>query len=165
MLVFRPGGADDVAAIVALLSRAAGTGLFSRAEPDVRAHLRGFLVAAASGRVVGCIAVVPLAGGVAEIESVAVDPDHRGTGLGGRLVAAAVERARSDGASVVYLATREPGYFRRHGFRVVGMWRTGPAAVRSALRLLGRPPREWWGAVTGGYVFMARRLEPDAGAG
>jgi GNAT superfamily N-acetyltransferase len=45
--------------------------------------------------------------GVAGLRAMAVDPEHRGRGLGAALVGAAVERAEADGADALALHTAE----------------------------------------------------------
>lgn len=63
----------------------------------------------AHGRIVGQTLLIvnrKLSGRQAWIEDVAVDEAHRGQGLGEALVRAAVERARTRGASAVYLTSR-----------------------------------------------------------
>ncbi|MBV8502954.1 MAG: GNAT family N-acetyltransferase/peptidase C39 family protein [Paucibacter sp.] len=58
---------------------------------------------------------------VARLYSLAVAPAQRGQGLAGRLLEAALQQARADGAAVLRLETRVDNYsaqqlFRRHGF-------------------------------------------------
>ncbi len=60
-----------------------------------------------------------------------VRPDRQGAGLGGRLVAAALEAARERGAAYVFLEG-DPGYYGRRGF--------GPALARGFLRPTERIP-------------------------
>jgi amino-acid N-acetyltransferase len=76
---------------------------------------RRFVVADAEGTLVGCAQVRVHASGTRELASVAVTPDHQGSGIGGRLVESVL--AREPG--MVYLMTRREtgGYFERFGFR------------------------------------------------
>jgi GNAT superfamily N-acetyltransferase len=56
-----------------------------------------------------------------DLDSIAVDPGHRGEGLGSALIAAGLERARTAGTGA-FLATGTPvnlPLYRRAGFRVV----------------------------------------------
>lgn len=61
----------------------------------------------------------------AELGNVAVDPDHRGRGVGGMLVDAAVERARARGARECFLEVRDSNraaraLYESRGFEVIG---------------------------------------------
>ena len=64
-----------------------------------------FVVAELDGRVVGCVALRPAADGVYELSKMAVDPALRGRGVGRRVITAAVERARSLGATSLFLGS------------------------------------------------------------
>jgi DNA-binding MarR family transcriptional regulator/GNAT superfamily N-acetyltransferase len=74
--------------------------------------LRGFtppgdriFVAERGGRFAGSVAIKALAAGAAQLRFLLVEPEARGTGLGRRLVRAAVDHARSCGARRVVLDT------------------------------------------------------------
>ena len=56
--------------------------------------------------------------GAALLGPVAVDPDHRGIGLGTKLMSEAVATARAGGTSLVVLVGDDP-YYGRFGFKVV----------------------------------------------
>ncbi len=60
-------------------------------------------VARLDDEVVGCIGIAPTAPGVFELVKMAVSPEHQGHGLGRRLIAAALDRARALGAHRVDL--------------------------------------------------------------
>ncbi len=76
----------------------------------------------------------------AEVLTVAVVPERRQQGLGGRLVAAAAEEARKQGATRLFLevSTRNPaarGLYQRLGFVQVGRRRGYYADGSDALTL------------------------------
>jgi len=110
----------DTPAIHALVADYAGQGLLLPRTPEqIHAALGDFLVALDSGRVVGCAALEfygPRRGGLAEVRSLAVVPEARGSGLGGRLLEAAVKQARRQGAGRVFAVTRAAEFFERHEF-------------------------------------------------
>jgi GNAT superfamily N-acetyltransferase len=54
---------------------------------------------------VGCVGIAPAGPGEFELVKMAVSPDHQGHGTGRRLIAAAVDRARSLGARRLLLET------------------------------------------------------------
>jgi GNAT superfamily N-acetyltransferase len=57
-----------------------------------------------------------------QLRGMAVDPGHRGTGLGARLLEAGIERCRSEGAALVWARARDTalGFYECHGFEPVG---------------------------------------------
>jgi predicted N-acetyltransferase YhbS len=63
------------------------------------------LVAEVDGVVVGCVALRPAGDGVYELSKMAVSPELRGRGVGRRVITAAVERARSLGATSLFLGS------------------------------------------------------------
>jgi len=72
-----------------------------------------------NGRVVGCVAVDIFWADLAEVKSLAVAPDMVGQGIGGRLLAAAIEDARRMGVKRLFTLTYEQGFFQRQGFAVM----------------------------------------------
>ena len=62
-------------------------------------------MAYADGQAVGCVALIPTAEGVLELSKMAVSPAMRGLGIGRRLLAHAVEEARSLGAKSLFLGS------------------------------------------------------------
>jgi amino-acid N-acetyltransferase len=75
-----------------------------------------FLVAESEGVVVGCGALHVMWDDLAEIRTLAVAPEHLGTGVGHRLVTALVERAAAMGLRRVFCLTFEVAFFERQGF-------------------------------------------------
>ncbi|NOY80546.1 MAG: GNAT family N-acetyltransferase [Kiritimatiellaeota bacterium] len=93
--------------------------LLPRSIEEVRTAAPPFITAEADGRIVGCVVLRDYGDGLAEVRSLAVQPDWNGQGLGSRLVARAVETARRDGFTWLFALTRRPNLFRRLGFHVV----------------------------------------------
>ena len=113
----------DVPAIHALIAHYAAQGLLlPRTEDDVRAHISRFLVLAEQGRVLGCVALEPYGPDLAEIRSLAVDPETRGRGLGVRLVRFALAQARQCKIARVFAMTHAPEFFGRQGFATSTRW-------------------------------------------
>ncbi len=75
-----------------------------------------FVVAESGGAVVGCGALHVMWDDLAEIRTLAVAPEHLGTGVGHRLVTALVERAVAMGLRRVFCLTFEVDFFERQGF-------------------------------------------------
>jgi len=84
------------------------------ADPETR-----LMVARHAGRIIGC-AGVEIRGSAAVVRSLAVDPEHRGGGLGRQLIAAILAIARDAGCRDVYrlTATALP-MMKRLGFEAI----------------------------------------------
>lgn len=86
---------------------------------EVYENLQTFWVAEVGQAVVGCCALEIVWSDLAEIKSLAVDPERRQQGVGTALVSAVVDEARRLGVPRVFALTLEPGFFGRLGFEVV----------------------------------------------
>ena len=102
-LLVRDAREADAKDVVALLDTA---GLESAFEP------REFVIAEESGRVVGCARLRTFPSGAHELASVAVAHDHRRSGIGSRVVEAALARA----TGAVYALALAPDFFAKKGF-------------------------------------------------
>ncbi len=90
--------------------------LLSKATVTLFEDVQEFFVAEAEGVVVGCGALHVLWEDLAEVRTVAVDPDLRGAGIGHRVLSGLLEQARAVGVSRVFCLTFETEFFGRHGF-------------------------------------------------
>ena len=110
----------DVAEMVALMEAFVRRGLLlPRDESQVYRHFREFVVAEVGGRIVGCAGLRVYSQKSAEIVALAVDEAAHGQGVGRRMVAELIERARAMGIARVFALTLEEGFFARLGFRRV----------------------------------------------
>ena len=111
---------EDAPSIAALIAEYAGQGLLLPRSPEqIQATIGDFLVARDGRRMVGAVALEYYGArhnGLAEIRSLAVAPEARSAGLGGRLLEAAVKQARGEGVARVFAVTRSTKFFERHGF-------------------------------------------------
>jgi N-acetylglutamate synthase-like GNAT family acetyltransferase len=108
---------SDVAAIHALIASYAAQGiLLPRTEENVREHFSTFLVLEEKSKITGCVSLENYGADLAEIRSLAVSPEIRGRGLGGRLVEFALLEARREKIARVFAVTHAPEFFVRHGF-------------------------------------------------
>lgn len=71
-----------------------------------------FLVAEDEDEVVGCARLIPLPGEAHELASLAVAPEHRGRGIGHRLIERALEHANGR----VEALALDPAYLAHRGF-------------------------------------------------
>lgn len=86
---------------------------------EVYENLQTFWVAEIDQAVVGCCALEVVWSDLAEIKSLAVDPEHRQQGVGTALVSAVVDEARRLGVPRIFALTLEAGFFGKLGFNVV----------------------------------------------
>lgn len=93
--------------------------MLPRSLNELYETLRDFYVAEHEGELVGCSALHVTWQNLAEVKCVAVREDHRGEGLGTRLVTTCLEDARELGLPRVFALTYIPDYFERFGFRTV----------------------------------------------
>ncbi len=70
-------------------------------------------------RVVGCGALHVMWEDLAEVRTLAVSPDERGTGVGSLLLDRLIDVARELGVRRVFCLTFEVDFFVRHGFRQI----------------------------------------------
>jgi amino-acid N-acetyltransferase len=121
----------DIDGILALVNGYAAQNLMlPRTTDQIKRALPGFLVAVSGApgeaRVVGCGSNVQLTPMLTELRSLAVAPETRGTGLGKRLVAALVVRARDAGYDKICALTLNEGFFNACGFETVDRWAITP---------------------------------------
>jgi N-acetylglutamate synthase-like GNAT family acetyltransferase len=108
---------SNVPAIHSLVAHYAAQGLLlPRAAEEIRANIDHFIVQEDGHRVVSCLSLESYGADLAEIRSIAVNPENRGQGLGARLIAFALAEARRRGIARVLAVTHAPQFFERQGF-------------------------------------------------
>ena len=150
-MTVRPATADDVADIAASELTNLGTDAWSAAlvEQGVAGGLPTihYLVAEVDGAVVGH-AVASLVADVAELQRIAVDPDHRRHGLASALLGGVLDEAKARGAERLLLEVREDNdaaiaFYARRGFAEIDRrpryYRDGATAVVMQ-RVIGMAP-------------------------
>jgi amino-acid N-acetyltransferase len=121
----------------------------------VKENFSDFVVAEVQGEIAGAIGLEKY-GSVALLRSAVVSPDHRGSGIGRKLVEHVLERAQQDGIEELFLlTTTAENYFPRFGFD-----RTTRLAVPDALNASA----EFQGACPDTAVVMKRRIAAAAQA-
>ncbi|MBB5870384.1 amino-acid N-acetyltransferase [Allocatelliglobosispora scoriae] len=90
--------------------------LLSKATVTLYEDIQEFWVASVDGEVVGCGALHVMWEDLAEIRTVAVDPDVRGQKIGHRVVSALLDHARDLGIRRVFALTFETSFFASFGF-------------------------------------------------
>jgi amino-acid N-acetyltransferase len=109
----------DVTAIRGLIDTyAPERRLLSKATVVLYEDVQEFRVAELDGKVVGCGALHVMWEDLAEVRTVAVDPDHKGQGVGAAVLASLLDTARDLGIRRVFCLTFETDFFARYGFHV-----------------------------------------------
>ena len=93
--------------------------MLHRSLESVYDCLREFHVATGRGKLLGCVAVDVFWANLAEVKSLAVSPNARGRGIGGKLIEAAIVDAKSLGIKKLFALTYEKEFFLKQGFRVI----------------------------------------------
>jgi ribosomal-protein-alanine N-acetyltransferase len=145
--VIRAAAPDDVPAIARLERDNLGADAWSEGLVAEGVHGRlptvAYLVAEADGEVVA-YAAASIVADIAELQRIAVDPDHRRTGLATELVRAVTDRARRAEADRLLLEVREDNagalaFYAAAGFGEIARrrryYRDGTTAVVLALSL------------------------------
>lgn len=120
-VVVRRARTPDVRLVRTLVDTYAGAGprILKKATVTLYEDVQEFWVAERGGQVVGCGALHVLWEDLAEVRTVAVDPECRGMGVGHRIVSALIQHAKDLGLQRVFCLTFEVDFFARHGFRPI----------------------------------------------
>jgi len=131
----RPARTSDVGTIRRLVDTyASDRRLLSKATVALYEDVQEFLVAEDAGVVVGCGALHVMWEDLAEIRTVAVEPERRRAGVGSLIMSALLERARMVGVSRLFCLTFETEFFARHGFEEIDGTPVGPDVYEQLLR-------------------------------
>jgi amino-acid N-acetyltransferase len=110
----------DVKAIRKLVDTYTGDRrLLSKATVTLYESVQEFWVATDGDRVIGCGALHVMWEDLAEIRTVAVEPDYRGRKIGHRIVSELLDVARSLGVARVFCLTFETRFFGSFGFKEI----------------------------------------------
>ncbi|MFF5264551.1 amino-acid N-acetyltransferase [Actinomadura viridis] len=127
----------DVQEISRLIGRYAGSGrrLLKKSTVKLYEDVQEFWVAEdRPGRIAGCGALHVMWEDLAEVRSVAVDPEYGGRGIGHRIVNRLLDTARELGVRRVFCLTFEVEFFARHGFRPILGTPVSPEVYEELLR-------------------------------
>ena len=135
-IVVRRARTSDVRGIVGLVNAYARERILLGKElVTLFEDVQEFQVAQTSdGAVVGCGALHVMWEDLAEVRTLAVDPDWRKHRVGHRILEALVEQAREVGVSRLFCLTFEVDFFARHGFRPIDGTPVEPAVYAELLR-------------------------------
>lgn len=134
-VVVRRARTGDVLAIRSLVDAYAPQGiLLDKAMVTLYEDVQEFDVAELDGRVVGCGALHVLWADLAEVRTVAVDPDHRKHGIGHLLLESLLQRGRDLDVRRVFCLTFEVDFFAAHGFQRFTATAVEPGVYEELLR-------------------------------
>lgn len=107
----------DASAISHITAGYAGQGLMlKRPAENIIEDIRNFFVAEYQGHVIGCCAIAFYTVRLAEIRSLAVLEEFKGTGIGRLLVKKAEQVLTEEGVREVFVLTLNPGFFSSMGY-------------------------------------------------
>ena len=116
-MLIRRARTGDVRAIRSLVDTyTTDRRLLSKATVTLYESVQEFWVAEEDEEVVGCGALHVMWEDLAEIRTVAVDPDRRGRKIGHKIVDALLDQARELGVARVFCLTFETRFFGSFGF-------------------------------------------------
>jgi amino-acid N-acetyltransferase len=114
----RPAVTKDVAIIRRMVETYTLDGrLLAKAMVTLYEDVQEFVVALDDDEaVIGCGALHVMWEDLAEVRTLAVDPNHLRRGVGSKLLQHLIEQARTLGVQRVFCLTFETGFFGKHGF-------------------------------------------------
>jgi amino-acid N-acetyltransferase len=122
-LTIRRARTADIRSIGGLVDQYGGPGrrLLQKSPVALYEGMQEFWVAEAPevGGIIGCGALHVMWEDLAEVRTVAIDPECRGMGIGHQIVDRLLETARELGVKRVFCLTFEVEFFARHGFREI----------------------------------------------
>ena len=119
-VAIRPARTPDVQAVRRLVGLYTSDGrLLAKAPVTLYEDIQEFVVAEIDGEVVGCGALHVMWEDLGEIRTLAVDPQHTGAGIGGRLLDGLLDRARTIGLHKLFCLTFETDFFQSRGFEEI----------------------------------------------
>lgn len=134
-IIIRSARMQDAPDVLGLINHYAAQGLMlPRTESELAENIRDFVVASSNGRIVGCGALHFYGPASAEIRSLAVHPEFKGSGVGRQLVQALEDEARRHGMRTVFAFTYVPGFFSKLGFEEVERERLPAKVWKDCLR-------------------------------
>ena len=116
----RPARTSDIKGIRLLIDSYAPQGrLLSKETVTLYESVQEFTVAVEGDQVVGCGALHVLWEDLAEVRTVAVSENLRGSGVGHQILESIIDRAKNIGVKRIFCLTFEIEFFGRHGFEVI----------------------------------------------
>jgi amino-acid N-acetyltransferase len=113
----RPATTKDIPAIRQMVDEYTLDGrLLAKAMVNLYEDVQEFLVADLGDAVIGCGALHVMWEDLAEVRTLAVNPDYLRRGVGSRVLEGLIQQAQKLGIERVFCLTFETGFFAKHGF-------------------------------------------------
>ncbi len=111
---------SDVDSIFSLISfYAEEERMLFKTKANIFEKIQSFSVAEINRKIVGCCALQVIWKDLAEIQSLAVSPEHSGKGVGKELVKEMISEAKQLEADHIFALTLVPDFFVKMGFRQI----------------------------------------------
>ncbi|HEX7593550.1 MAG TPA: GNAT family N-acetyltransferase [Anaerolineae bacterium] len=118
-ITLRAAALADAQAISALVNLGEREGqLLPRSLDSICASIGDWIVAENHKRITGCGSLLEMSPVLSEVRSLAVAPEYRKYGIGGKIVNALVDEARVRGIPTVFALTRAVPFFEKQGFSI-----------------------------------------------
>lgn len=119
-VMIRAATTQDVKGIRAIVDHyALQRRLLSKETVTLYEAVQEFVVAEVDSKVVGCGALHILWEDLAEVRTVAVMEEFHGTGIGHKILAEIIDRAKRIGVKKIFCLTFETEFFSQHGFNEI----------------------------------------------
>lgn len=119
-MTLRKARMSDIGGILSLINGYARQGIMlPRNEFELSEGIRDFTLLCDGDRIVGCAALHFYGPTMAEVRSLAVHPDSKGSGAGRLLMEALEREAREYDLDALFAFTYVPGFFTKLGYREV----------------------------------------------
>ncbi len=119
-VIIRPARTKDVRAVRDLVDMyAPGGRLLAKNTVTLYEDVQEFTVAEIDGQIVGCGALHVMWEDLGEVRTVAVLPEQKGKGIGGKILDSLETRAVELGLNRLFCLTFETEFFSRHGFNPI----------------------------------------------
>ncbi|HWR51080.1 MAG TPA: N-acetyltransferase [Bryobacteraceae bacterium] len=134
-LEVRKASLNDLPELLRVINAYAAKGIMlPRTEFEMAENIRDFTVVYAGGRLAGCGALHLYTPQIAEVRSLAVQPESKGCGAGRKVVQALELEARAFGLAGVFAFTYIPRFFEKLGFREIDRGELPLKAWKDCLR-------------------------------
>lgn len=118
MVEYRNAVFDDAEQIHRLCNYFASLGLMlPRSRNSIYENLRDYVVAFDDNRLIGCGALHFVWDRLAEVRSLAVDPEYQKEGIGKEIVRRLEEDGKERGAQMFFTLTYQPDFFSKCGYK------------------------------------------------
>jgi len=133
--IIRPARTADVRAVRDLVDMyAPGGRLLAKNTVTLYEDVQEFTVAEVDGKIIGCGALHVMWEDLAEVRTIAVLPEQKGKGIGGKILEVLEARAAELGVKRLFCLTFETTFFTRHGFAEIDETPVDPSTFAQLLQ-------------------------------